>query len=87
MFDMFQKCQVQHDRKLPFVLYRKPNANTVLALLQDDDALYKACNYVERGFVFAPFIGPDIVLIPKTPLPPVLPEATRNVNILETELS
>jgi isochorismate synthase len=65
MFDMFQKCQVQHDRKLPFVLYRKPNANTVLALLQEDDALYKTCNYVERGFVFAPFIGPDIVLIPE----------------------
>lgn len=64
MSDMFQKCQDQYDRKLPFVLYRKPNAKKVIALLQSDETLYEVRNYKEEGFIFAPFIGEDRVIFP-----------------------
>jgi len=64
MSDMFQKCQDQYDRKLPFVLFRKPNAKKVIALLQSDETLYKVITYKEEGFVFAPFIGEDCIIFP-----------------------
>ena len=64
MSDMFQKCQDQHDRKLPFVLYRKPNAKKLIALLQSDETLYKVISYKEEGFVFAPFLGEDSIIFP-----------------------
>lgn len=64
MSEMFQKCQDQYNRKLPFVLYRKPNAKKVIALLQSDETLYKVRNYKEKGFVFAPFIGEDRIIFP-----------------------
>ena len=64
MSELFQKCQDQYNRKLPFVLYRKPNAKKVIALLQSDEILYKVRNYEEKGFVFAPFIGENRVIFP-----------------------
>ncbi len=78
MSDMFQKCRDQHNHKLPFVLYRKPNANKVIALLQEDDTVNTMSNNEERGFVFAPFIETKIIVIPEdkckviiTPFEPV----------------
>jgi isochorismate synthase len=64
MSEMFQKCQDQYNRKLPFVLYRKPNARKVIALLQSDEILHKVRNYEEKGFVFAPFIGQNRIIFP-----------------------
>lgn len=46
----------QHFRdELPFVIYRKPNKETVRALFQKDDKLYVTSSFREHGFVFAPF--------------------------------
>jgi len=39
----------------PFVIYRKPNKNTIHFVFQTDDLIYKALNFAEEGFVFAPF--------------------------------
>lgn len=52
---IFDRLTIQFDQKLPFVVYRKPNANSVLALLGNDQTEQKACNFEESGFVFAPF--------------------------------
>ena len=53
---------VQH---LPFVLYSKPNSDTVLGLLQQDDTLYSVSDFNERGFLFASFDGNSNVIIPE----------------------
>lgn len=60
-----QKCQDQYHRKLPFVLYRKPNENQVIGLLQSNDQLFLVSDFQEKGFVFAPFDGDEIVLLPE----------------------
>ena len=60
-----QKCQDQYHRKLPFVLYRKPNGSQVIGLLQGNDQLFLVSDFQEKGFVFAPFDGDEIVLLPE----------------------
>lgn len=40
---------------LPFVAYKKPNKNTVTAFFQENDELFFTENFLESGFVFAPF--------------------------------
>ena len=51
----FNKLESQFNSNLPFVAYAKPNANEVLALLQEDSQLFEIENFNESGFVFAPF--------------------------------
>lgn len=52
---------------LPFVVYRKPNANVVSGFFQQDDSLFTTTDYTESGFVFAPFDDKDSsILIPKS---------------------
>ncbi len=60
-----QKFRQQFDQQLPFVLYRKPNGNHVIGLLQRNQELYTITNFEEKGFVFAPFDGDKLVLIPQ----------------------
>lgn len=63
----FEQLQQQWDAQLPFVVYRKPKATTVCAFLQKDTTLHKTRDYVEKGFVFAPFdLESDAILIPDT---------------------
>ncbi|MBL0013126.1 MAG: hypothetical protein IPP30_05005 [Flavobacterium sp.] len=56
-----QKFRQQFDQQLPFVLYRKPSAKEVIGLLQRDQTLHTVMNFAEKGFVFAPFNGDEIV--------------------------
>ena len=61
----FISLQEQLDKQLPFVAYCKPNAYKVLALLQKNNSLFKIDDFLENGFVFAPFDGrKDAILIP-----------------------
>lgn len=52
---LLDTVSAQLDASLPFVIYRKPKAAIVKALLQEDDTLHHAVNFEETGFVFAPF--------------------------------
>ena len=61
---MHLKWQEHFDRKLPFVLYRKPSSSQLISVLQQNDTLCFVENFQEKGFVFAPFDGEKIVLIP-----------------------
>jgi isochorismate synthase len=66
MRNFFHKVQQQLDQHLPFVIYRKPNSAQVVGYFQKDNRLYLAEDFSEPGFVFAPFAGNDVVLIPKS---------------------
>ncbi len=63
--ELLKRAEDQLSRRLPFVIYRKPNSKLVKVLLQRDDQLHHALDYTEKGFVFAPFdSAAAVVLIP-----------------------
>jgi len=51
----FNALKDQYKSELPFVVYRKPNKETIKGILQKDDNLYITSSFREQGFVFAPF--------------------------------
>jgi len=65
MIDFFIKVKQQEAQHLPFVIYSKPNKNRLVGYFQKNDHLYFAEDFNETGFVFAPFDGSQIILIPK----------------------
>lgn len=63
--DFFSRIETQYESQLPFVVYRKPNIETVNVLLQKDDQLHTAKTFTESGFVFSPFDDAEnTILIP-----------------------
>jgi isochorismate synthase len=62
---ILDKAKNQLDKKLPFVLYCKPNSDTVIGLFQQNDTLYEVNDFTEKGFVFASFDGNQTYLIPE----------------------
>ena len=65
MIDFYIKVKQQEKQNLPFVIYSKPNKNELEGYFQKDDHLYFAESFAEKGFVFAPFDGSQMLLIPK----------------------
>lgn len=65
MIDFFIKVKQQESQNLPFVIYRKPNKTKLIGFFQKNDHLYFAEDFKETGFIFAPFNGNQIILIPK----------------------
>jgi isochorismate synthase len=65
MNSFFSKIKNQKEQNLPFVVYSKPDSNSVFAFLQQNDILYSVSDYKERGFVLASFDEKTLVLIPE----------------------
>lgn len=65
MIDFFIKVKQQEAQKLPFAIYSKPYKTEVRGFFQKNDHLYFAETLDETGFVFAPFDGNQMILIPK----------------------
>ncbi|MCG9793802.1 isochorismate synthase [Flavobacterium algicola] len=65
MIDFFIKVKQQEAQNLPFVIFKKSNKKKLVGFFQKNDHLYFAENFKERGFVFAPFDGSQMLLIPK----------------------
>lgn len=65
MIDFFIKVKQQEAQNLPFVIYSKPYKTEVRGFFQKNDHLYFAETLDETGFVFAPFDGNQMILIPK----------------------
>jgi len=63
MSDLLQKAQQFLEKKLPFVIYSKPNETQIIGLFQKDGSLNYTENFTEQGFVFAPFDGEKFILI------------------------
>ena len=53
--EFFNQLSSQLEQNLPFVAYKKPENENIIAFLQRDEQLYKAKNFEESGFIFAPF--------------------------------
>lgn len=65
MIDFFIKIKQQQAQNLPFVVYRKPYKAELRGFFQKNDHLYFAETLDETGFVFAPFDGNQMILMPK----------------------
>ncbi|PJJ08703.1 isochorismate synthase [Flavobacterium sp. 1] len=65
MNDFFNKVIQQQEQNLPFVLYCKPNSDTIIGMFQQNDTLFNVVDFTEKGFVFASFDGNNIHLIPE----------------------
>ncbi len=62
IFDDIQNALL---RELPFVVYKTPNSDYIKAFFQRDSNLYNPSDYLESGFVFAPFDNQqEAILIP-----------------------
>jgi len=62
----FGKVLQQFENRLPFVVYNKPNSERLVGIFQQNDALHFVNDFTETGFIFAPFNGDQIVLIPES---------------------
>ncbi|TYB76408.1 chorismate-binding protein [Bizionia myxarmorum] len=63
--DFLERIQEQLTQELPFVAYRKPKESNVQSFLQVDSILHKTTEFLESGFVLAPFNLEEMsVLIP-----------------------
>ena len=62
---LLEKAKRQFESNLPFVLYKKPNINSVRAVFQKNDSLNLVHDFTEKGFVFASFDGNQTILIPE----------------------
>jgi isochorismate synthase len=65
MSDFFAKAIEQQEQRLPFVLYCKPNSDTIIGMFQRNDTLFNVVDFTEKGFVFASFDGNSTYLIPE----------------------
>ncbi|RZK12222.1 MAG: isochorismate synthase [Flavobacterium sp.] len=65
MINLFNAARNHFAKKLPFVLYSKPNQDKIVGLFQENDELYRSENLKEAGFILAPFDGKEQVLIPE----------------------
>ncbi|MGG7035532.1 MAG: isochorismate synthase [Flavobacterium sp.] len=65
MTSLFKTIQKQYTQNLPFVVYNKPNSDELIGFFQKNDNLFLVNDFDEKGFVFAPFNGNEIILIPE----------------------
>ncbi len=65
MILLVDKIALHQKQNLPFVVYSKPNSDTVLGLFQQNDMLYEIRDFTEKGFVFASFDGSQHYIIPE----------------------
>jgi isochorismate synthase len=62
---ILEKATKQFGQNLPFIIYKKPDNNTITGLFQQNDSLFEATDFTEKGFVLASFDGSKTVLIPE----------------------
>lgn len=72
-------------QNLPFVIYKKPENNSIDGLFQKNDILFEVINFDEKGFVFASFNGRKTVLIPENQSEKITAKFQRKeISILDT---
>lgn len=65
MISLVDKMALHHQQNLPFVVYSKPNSDTILGLFQHNTSLFEVTDFTEKGFVFASFDGSQNYIIPE----------------------
>lgn len=62
---IFDTIKTHFDQQIPFVVYRKPNENTLVGFFQKSKELFLIEDFSASGFVFSPFDNREFsVLIP-----------------------
>ena len=62
---IFDDIQRALSNEMPFVVYNTPNSDFIKAFFQVDSTIYEPKDYLESGFVFAPFDNKEkAILIP-----------------------
>lgn len=61
---LFTYLDQQYKDEKPFVVYRKPNTDTIIGLFQNDRELHRVESFLECGFVLAPFDKGERFYIP-----------------------
>ena len=91
MTDFFNKVKLQFQQNLPFVIYKKPNNQSIKGLFQNDEKLNLSDNLSETGFIFSSFDGNKKILIPKNNSLEIsfdfIPETVPSVSKLETKIN
>ncbi len=65
-FNLAERIEQIYTKKLPFVVYHKPEDNFIRCISQTDDSLSILTDFTEKGFVFAPFTDKSgSILFPK----------------------
>ncbi|MEO8234934.1 MAG: chorismate-binding protein [Flavobacterium sp.] len=65
MNTIFNKGKELLNKKMPFVIYCKPNSDRLIGVFQKNDTLFEIANFEETGFAFVSFDGQKKYLIPK----------------------
>jgi isochorismate synthase len=65
MISLVDKITLHHQQNLPFVVYSKPNSDTILGLFQRNATLFEVTDFTEKGFVFASFDVSQNYIIPE----------------------
>ncbi len=65
MKKILEKAKIQFRQNLPFVIYKKPDDNTIIGYFQKNNNLFSVNDFTEKGFVFASFDGSKTYLIPE----------------------
>lgn len=65
MSNFFEKVKQHSQKRLPFVIYSKPNSTDIAGFFQRNSLLHQVSNFTEKGFVFANFNGNELVLFPE----------------------
>ena len=54
---IFNKGKDYLNKKMPFVMYCKPNCDKLIGVFQKNDKLFEIDNFSETGFAFVSFDG------------------------------
>ena len=84
MKDFFKKVTDHFEKKLPFVIYNKPNADAIEGFLQQNGSLFHTDEFTEKGFVMVSFDGKDRILIPENQSEKITVVKEKNVQIENT---
>ncbi len=60
----FEKCKNAISKKMPFVVYAKPNSTRLVGIFQKNNFLFPIHNYTEKGFAFTAFNENSKFIIP-----------------------
>lgn len=60
---LLDKAGTHRQSGMPFVLYRNPNSTVVRGIFQESPELHEATNFLEAGFIFAPFLSKDKTIL------------------------
>ena len=66
MNDLLQKIEIQHKKKLPFVIYALPEGNSIVTMFQKEANDYSCRRFLEKGFVFTSFDEESTFFLPET---------------------